>query len=98
MPEKRWKRQERRVARHLGLKRNPHDGLGRVDAESDWLVVENKDRKALPQRILSALAKARVKAGPRRLGIVTLTSASSGVILVVMDLVDFKAWHGWLRR
>ena len=97
-PEKRYKRQERRVAKLLGGKRNPQDGSGKPDVESNWLVVEVKDRKELPLWILKALQQARAKAGPRRLGIATLTSPSTPEILVVMSLRDFREWHGWVRR
>lgn len=93
-PEKRWKRQERRVASLLGLKRNPRSGISQPDAESNWLVVENKDRKELPIWIADALAKARQHALSHRLGIVTLTTKASPQVLVVMDLRDFRDWFG----
>ena len=98
MTEKRHKAQERRVARHLGARRNPQNGSGKPDAESEWLVIENKDRKRFPQWIVRAVLQARAKAGPKRLGIATLTSPSSPQILVVLLLPDFKDWHGWKRR
>lgn len=98
MAEKRWKQQERRVAGLLGAKRNPHDGSGWPDAENEWLVVENKDRSRPPLWIFRALGLARQKAGPKRLGIVTVTSRSDPRVLVVMDIRDFRDWHGWKKR
>lgn len=94
MPKKRWKREETRVANLLGAKRNPHDGLGKADAESTWLCIENKDRKELPQWIVAAVANARGKRKPNQLPIVTLTTPASRQILVVIDLRDFRAHFG----
>mgnify|MGYP001559287302 FL=1 len=91
---KRWKEQERRVARLLGAKRNPNSGAATPDAENEWLVVENKDRLVVPSYILNAVRTARIKAGRRRLGIATLTSASTREVLVLLDLRDFRAWFG----
>lgn len=98
MTEARYKRQERRVAKSLGGKRNPRDGSGKPDIESEWLVIENKDRKRFPTWIARAVLLAHAKAGPKRLGIATLTSSTSPHVLVVMLLGDFKDWHGWLTR
>lgn len=98
MSEKRWKKEERRVARLLGLKRNPKDGSANPDAENSWLIVENKDRSRPPLWIYQALGLARQKAGRTRLGVVTITSPSDPRVLVVMDIRDFKDWHGWAKN
>ena len=94
--DKRWKRQERRVGKALGLKRNPHDGTGNVDLgeEKDWMCAENKDRKTVPQWIIGAVADARRKARGSQLPVATITRPHSHQILVVMDLRDFRAWFG----
>lgn len=94
MPEKRWKREERRVARLLGGKRNIQDGTSEPDVETRYVVAENKDRKTLPLWIVAALAKARAKAGSSRLGVVTVTTRESPLILVVIDMRDFRDWFG----
>lgn len=94
MTEKRWKAQERRVAKHLGAKRNHSKGLARPDGESPWLVFENKDRARFPQWIVAALASIRAKAPPSKLPILTLTSPESPQILVVLDMRDFLDWFG----
>lgn len=98
MSEPRWKHQERRVARLTGTKRNPRNGSQSPDAESNWLVVENKDRGQPPLWIYQALSLARQKAGRDRLGIVTITSRSDSRVLVVMDLQDFVDWHGPVKQ
>lgn len=94
MTEKRWKAQERRVARLLGATRNPRKGTPTPDAESSWLAIENKDRRVIPQWIIVTVAKARARAGPKRLGIATLTTRDNPQVLVVIDLRDFKEWFG----
>lgn len=94
MTEKRWKGQERRVARVLDAKRNPKDGSASPDAESKLLVIENKDRRTFPQWMLAALAKARNKAGSKRVGVLTLTSPETPQILMVLDARDFQKWFG----
>lgn len=91
-PEKRWKRQERRVARLLNARRNPHDGSGGPDVENTWLVAEVKDRKKLPEWLLEALDQARTKAERTRLGVVVLTSSSTPQVLVVLHVDDFREW------
>lgn len=94
MTEKRWKGQERRVAKKLGAKRLPHTGGKSPDAESEWLVIENKDRRSLPQWLLGAVALVKIKAPPTKLPLVTLTTRQSPQILVVMDIRDFQEWFG----
>lgn len=94
MPEKRWKAQERRVAKLLGAKRNPHGDKDKPDAESTWLCIENKDRKELPVWLMHALSQAKARRKPNQLAIVTLTTCENPQVLVVMDLRDFRAWFG----
>lgn len=92
MPEKRWKAQERRVARALNARRNPHDGSGAPDVENEWLVVEVKDRVGLPAWIMAALDRARAKAERKRLGLVAITSSSTPQVLLVIEITDFRDW------
>jgi len=96
--QKRWKRQERRVAQLLNARRNPHDGSGSPDVESEWLVAEVKDRKKLPKWLLEALDQARAKAERTRLGLVVLTSSSTPQVLVVLHVDDFREWYGWVTN
>lgn len=92
MPEKRWKAQERRIARLLNGHRNPNTGAAAPDVETEWLCVEVKDREELPAWIHAALATARGHAGGNRLGIAVLSSRTEVIDLVVMDLRDFRDW------
>ncbi len=94
MTEKRWKREERRVAELLGAKRLPHGDPHAPDAQNRWLVIENKDRATLPQWLVAALATARGKATDQQLPLVTLTTPASRQIMVVLDIRDFRAWFG----
>lgn len=93
--EKPWKEQERRVARQLHATRNPNsaDGIPRPDVENKLLAAVVKDRQNSPQWIVAALAKARMLAGPNRVGMVVATSSSTPQALVIMDLDDFVAWY-----
>lgn len=64
---------------------------------SEWVVAENKDRAELPEWIVKAVNRVRGQASPNQTPIVTLTSPNSLQILVVMDMRDFKGWHGSYR-
>lgn len=92
MPEKRWKKEERRVARLLNARRNPHGDPQAADVENNFLVGEVKDRKELPAWIVAALARARATAGANRVGLVVITSPSTPEILIVLNGYDFREW------
>lgn len=94
MPEKRWKSEEKRIARFLGLDRRTALGRAGVDAEGKWLVVEVKDRQRQPGWLHLAVSKAKVQAGEGRLGIVVLTGPTELHDLVVLELRDFRDWFG----
>ena len=66
-------------------------------AEGDWLVIEVKARKKLPQWIKVVLTEARIKATPFQLGIVVLGEVGDHDSLVVMNLQDFKDWFGGVK-
>ena len=93
MTEKRWKAQERRVARALNAKRNPRDGTPGPDVENLLLVAEVRDRKTIPDWLLANLAVAREHAGGKRLAMLVLTTSSSTQAFVIMDLDDYRDWH-----
>ena len=98
MSEKRWKAQERRVARLLGGKRNHTKGSAAPDVQSTWASIEVKDRKSLPQWLYLAIAQARGNATRRQLPLAVLTTPSTTQVLVVMDMRDFTAWFGDLKK
>lgn len=102
MPDRTWKRVERRVASLLGGQRVPLSGRApslkgdvRVD---DWLVVEVKHRQRLPRWLMEALAGVREAAGPGRLGIVVLHERGRRHALVLASLRDFRDWFGAPRE
>ena len=89
-----WKGSERRVARLLGGQRTGHLG-GPSDVATEWLRVQVKHRKKLPQWIVGALAKVRAEAGPKRLGVCILHEHGKRALdndLVVMSMRDFRDW------
>ena len=94
MAEKRWKSQEKRIARFLGLDRKTALGRAGGDAEGKWLVVEVKDRARQPGWLHLAVNKARSQAGEGRLGVVVLVGPSELHDLVIMELRDFRDWFG----
>lgn len=95
---KRWKDQEMRIARFLGLRRNPNTGGAAPDAEGDWLVVEVKDRSRFPTWIEAALLRVESLAHEGQLGIVVLTGPTSSRDLVVMDLRQFRDYLGGQKK
>lgn len=97
MGDRAWKRTERAIAARLNGARIPVDGRGgRPDVDAGWLVVECKERKALPLWLKSALAQAVAAARPDQLPAVVLheLGARHSDDLVVMRLADFELWHG----
>lgn len=90
MPEKRWKAQERRVARLLNARRNPHGDPNAPDVENEWLLAEVKDRKEMAQYIDEALTTAQAKAGGKRLPLAVLTYQDSPRIHIVIEGTDFR--------
>jgi len=93
MIEKRWKAQERRIARALNCVRLKRGGEPGPDLENEVLKVEVKDRAELPAWIIAGLAQARGFTSPSQLGILVLTSNSTRQALVVMDLRDYQDWY-----
>jgi len=98
MPEPLWKQTERRVAKFLGGEVTERIGRKGVDVETDWLVIEVKERERLPQWIDEALQSARTLANGSKLGIVVLHEKGSHDDLVVLGLKDFKQWFGGFQR
>jgi hypothetical protein len=93
MTEKRWKAQERRIARALNCRRLRIQGEPGADLENEFLKIQVKDREDLPAWLLAGLANARGFATPRQLGVLVITSKSTRQALVVMDLIDYQSWY-----
>ncbi len=99
MPEKPWKRTERKVAARLGGRRVPVTGRSRGDAPDvahDWLSVEVKHRRRLPAWIEDALRQAEAAARDGQLPVAVLHQRGRrhAEDLVVLRLRDFEAWFG----
>ncbi|MBC7233107.1 MAG: hypothetical protein H5T68_07715 [Chloroflexi bacterium] len=93
MPDKTWKQAERTIAKRLGGRRV--GCTGRADVTSDWLSIEVKTRKRLPEWLRAALEQASLDAGDK-LALVVLheTGQRHDNDLVVLRLRDFEGWFG----
>jgi len=96
MTDKTWKQVERAIAVRLNGRRQGAVGRRGPDVLSDWLAVEVKHRRRLPQWLKTALTQARCGAGERLLAIVVLHEAGQRHAddLVVLRLGDFQDWFG----
>jgi len=92
MEHRTWKTVERRVARTLGGHRVGCSGRDTPDVVSDWLSVEVKHRRRLPQWLKDALAQALRHAGADRLGIAVLHEKGRHDSIVVLSFSDFCEW------
>jgi len=97
-----WKRTERKIATRLGGQRVPITGRARGDAPDiahDWLAIEVKHRKRLPDWLHEALAQAYASARTDQLPIVVLHEHGERHEndLVVLRLGEFQAWFGELQ-
>ena len=99
MTDKTWKQTERAVARRLNGRRQGATGRTGADVVNDWLAVEVKHRRRLPQWLKNALAQAKSGASEQRLAIAVLHEAGQrhSDDLVVLRLADFEDWFGEVR-
>jgi hypothetical protein len=92
-----YKQHERKTAALLGGKRNiDSKGSAAADVNHDFLSVECKTRKEVPQWLLGAMQQARRAAQAGQLPIVVL-HPHGGLYandLVIMRLSDFVDWFG----
>jgi hypothetical protein len=88
-----WKQVERAIAKRLNGKRIGAIGKATADVVSDWLSVEVKHRKQLPEWLKTALDQARNGAG-ERMPIVVLHECGQrhSEDLVLIRLADFELW------
>lgn len=94
MPDKTWKQVERRVAKMHGTTRTGPTGIKGPDAVTDWLAIQVKHRKVLPQWMGDALRLIRSQAGPGQLGIVVAHELYDRDSWVIMSHKDFLDWFG----
>jgi len=92
MPKTPWRRAQEEIALQIGGQRNPGGSQGKADISARWFEAEVRVRLRLPQYALKALALARVKAGPNKLGVAILHQIMEGDSLVVMSRNDFIDW------
>ena len=85
---------ERKIAQRLAGERVGH--LGGADVVTDWLSVEVKSRKELPQWLRDAVAQAKRNGGISQLPVAILHQVGQRHAgdLVVMTLADFENWFG----
>lgn len=83
---------ERSLAKRLNGQRTGH--TGGADVQTDWLCVEVKTRKTLPQWVRDAIGQAKRNAGVSQMPIAILhqTGQRHAGDLVVMSLGDFESW------
>ena len=89
------KRAERRIAAELGGQRTGNTGRASPDVTAGgFLVVEVKERAALPAWLKRAMGQATAAAGPGELPAAVLheTGQAYGQSLVLLRLCDFQAW------
>ena len=92
-----WKHAERQIARRLGGSRVPVSGrAGQPDIAHQWLAVEVKHRRRLPQWLTMALAQAERAARPGQLPVAILHQHGDrySESLVVLRLAAFRDWFG----
>jgi hypothetical protein len=99
MADKAWKKTERSVARLLGGRRVPVTGRQRGDApdvQHEWLSVEVKHRRDVPQWLLDAMrqAVASVRGQQLPVAVVHQHGRPHSEDLVVVRLSDFVEWFG----
>lgn len=103
MPEKRWKRKEREIARLLGGKRNVEKGVPQPDVEGPDFVIQVKDRQRVPTFLFDAVRDAEEHA--ERLGkpyaMAVLTTSNTHTALVIFPLRVGETdnfWRLWNAR
>jgi hypothetical protein len=95
MADKPWKRAERRIAQYVGGTRVPVTGRQRGDApdiEHNWLGIELKYRKKLPEWIKDAFSQAKAASKGRQLPVVILCEKGeeAGKAWIMCELSDFR--------
>lgn len=89
-----WKLHERRVAQHLGGKRVGCTGRNTEDVCHEWMSIECKHKKALPNWLKDAIAQAKRNGAADKLPVVVLheLGKKSADDLVVIRMSDFRDW------
>lgn len=93
MPDARWKRHERAVARALGTKRLPNSGAGQPDCRADGWAVQIKTRASVPAWLWAALDQATRDAEEGERPAVVLVEVSQGRKMRRLVLLDFEQFR-----
>jgi hypothetical protein len=93
--DKAWKACERRVARYIGGLRKPITGRQRGDApdvEHNWLGVEVKYRKKLPDWIKDAMSQAKAASRQSQMPVVIICEKGEeiGKCWILTELGEFR--------
>jgi hypothetical protein len=102
-PDKNWKRAEREIAARIGGRRVPITGRIRgsaPDIEHEWLSVECKQRRRLPEWIRDAMSQAKASARGDQLPVAILheTGRPYSSAFVVLELQAFIDHFGEVPR
>lgn len=90
-----WKSVERAIAKRLNGQRLGASGRATADVVNDWLSVEVKHRKTLPEWLKAALDQAANGAeGRLPIAILHESGQRHADDLVLIRLVDFEDWFG----
>ena len=100
LADKNWKRFERRVAAIVDGERVPVSGRQRgyaPDIEHNWLSIECKYRKSLPEWIKDAMRQAEASARPRQMPCVILGEKGQKAddALIIFRLSDAR--DHWIK-
>ncbi|MEM7468886.1 MAG: hypothetical protein AAF387_18620 [Pseudomonadota bacterium] len=99
MGDKTWKAAERAIAKILGGERVPITGRARgsaSDIEHDWLSLEVKHRKKLPDWLHDAMSQAKASQRGAQLPMVVLHENGQryGESYAVVPMAEFVKWFG----
>jgi hypothetical protein len=102
-PDKPWKRAEREIARIIGGERVPITGRIRgsaPDVAHEWLSVECKQRRRLPEWLHDAMSQAKASARGDQLPVAILHESGRpySSALVVLELRHFVDHFGEVPR
>jgi len=94
-----WKEAERKIAKHIGGKRVPITGRQRGDVPDvahEWLSVEIKHRKKLPEWIKDGMTQAVAAQQGEQLPVLILHQKYQPYLdsMICMKLRDFLEWFG----
>lgn len=98
MPEARWKRHERQVARALGAAREPNTGQGRPDILTAAFAIEHKLRGRLPQWLVAAVEQAQRNAPAGRCPLLVLSYPAAGRRTARLVVLTWDAFLVLARR